>query len=631
MLETIRTHAKGWLAKVILGLIAITFALFGVDSYMTGGDGADVVATVGKTKISQQEYTRELQNQADRMREALGEKFDPAVTETPEFRKKVLDALLERKTLILDAQQQGFRPPERYVESILLQVPAFQENGVFSPQRFEALLRQRNMTPAGFENEIREVYILEAQTSPITLGSFSSNTSLSQLYKALTQQREISQVELPANDLLAKVAVSEADINNYYTGHRAEFTEPEKIRAEYLALTVDAAMAGIAVSEKEISDFYQQNAARLGQPEQRTASHVLIAVDKAATPAAKAQARAKAVQLTALLQKSPASFAEVARKESQDPGSAAQNGSLGSFGRGAMVKPFDDAVFTMKPGEIRGPVESEFGFHIIRLDAIQPAAVPPLDSLRAQIETELRKLKAQKKFSELAENFSNLVYEKPESLKPAADAMKLAVQTTDWMSAKNAPAPFLNPKLGEVIFSADSIKTKQNTEAIEVAPGVLVAARVLDYRPAAVRALNDVRASIEQKLRNERLAKLQVEKGEAMIKQLRSGNELGLSWSDFKTISRQQNAGFDPESIRAIYRADTRKLPAYTGLLNPDGSYRIVRISRVLEGPNQDPALLASIKSGIEQAVQRADLEAMVMLAKSAQKLEIHPGALDTK
>ena len=631
MLETIRKHAKGWLAKVILGLIAITFALFGVDSYMKGGGGADVVATVGKTKISRQEYARDLQNQADRMREALGEKFDRAVTETPEFRKKVLDALLERKTLILDAQQQGFRPPERYVESILLQVPAFQENGVFSPQRFEALLRQRNMTPAGFENEIREVYILEAQTSPITLGTFSSNTALLQLSKALTQQREISQVDLPANDLGGRIAVSEADIKNYYTSHRVEFTEPEKIRAEYLTLTVDAAIAGIAVSEKEVGDFYQQNAARLGQPEQRSASHVLIAVDKAATPASKAQARAKAIELTALLQKSPASFGEIARKESQDPGSAAQNGSLGSFGRGAMVKPFDDAVFSMKPGEIRGPVESEFGFHIIRLDAIQPAAVPPLDSMRAQIETELRKLKAQKKFSELAESFSNLVYEKPASLKPAADAMKLTVQTSDWIAAKKAPAPFSNPKLGEVIFSADSIKTRQNTEAVEVAPGVLVAARVLDYRPAAVRALSEASASIEQKLRNERLAKLQMEKGEGMIKQLSSGNELRLAWSDFKTVSRQQNAGLDPGSIRAIYRADTRKLPAYTGLLNPDGSYRIVRISRVLEGAKQDPALLASIKSGIQQAIQRADLEAMVMLAKSGQKLEIHQDALDPK
>lgn len=631
MLEAIRKHAKGWLAKVILGLIAVTFALFGVDSYMKGGNGADVVAVVGNTKISRQEYTRELQNQADRMREALGEKFDRRVTETPEFRKKVLDSLLERKALLQNAQQQGFRPPDHYVESVVLQIPAFQENGVFSPQRFEALLRQRNMTPAGFEDEVRNGYILETQTSPIALGTFSSNTSLSQLSRMLTQQREASWVDMPSSEVSAKVNVSEADIKNYYATHRAEFTEPEKIRAEYLTLTVDAAMSGIAVSDKEISDFYQLNAARLGQPEQRSASHILIAVDKSADAASKARARAKAIALTAELQKMPTRFAEVARKESQDPGSAAQNGSLGSFARGAMVKPFDDAVFSMKTGEIRGPVESEFGFHIIRLDGIQPASVVPLESVRTDIATEIRKQKAQKKFSELAENFSNLVYEKADSLKPAADAMKLTVQATDWMSSKNAPAPFLNPKLGALVFSADSIKTKQNTEAVEVAPGVLVAARVLDYRPAAMRALNEVQPSIEQKLRAERSAKLLTEKAEDVMKQLRLGNESGLRWSEFKTVSRQQTAGLDGESMAAIFRIDTRKLPAYTGLLNRDGSYRIVRISRVLESANPDPALAASIKTGIQQVMQRADLEAMVMLAKSGQKLEIREGALEVK
>ena len=352
MLEAIREHAKGWLAKVILGVIAITFALFGVDSYMKGSDGADVVAVLGDIQISRQDYTRELQNQADRMREALGESFDRATTETPEFRKKVLDALLERKALLLSAQQQAFRPPDRYVETILLQIPAFQENGVFSPQRFEAMLRQRNMTPAAFEKDVNDAYVLEAQISPITLGTFSANTPLTQLYRVLTQQREISTLDLPVSDVSNQVSVSDADVKSYYSSHPSEFTEPQKIRAEYLTLTVDAAMPGIEVSEKEISDYYQANAARLGQPEQRTASHVLIAVAKTAHAATKAQARAKATQLTAALQKAPASFAGIASKESQDPGSAAQNGSLGSFGRGAMVKPFDDAVFSMTPGEI---------------------------------------------------------------------------------------------------------------------------------------------------------------------------------------------------------------------------------------------------------------------------------------
>jgi len=209
--------------------------------------------------------------------------------------------------------------------------------------------------------------------------------------------------------------------------------------------------------------------------------------------------------------------------------------------------------------------------------------------------------------------------------------MKLTVQTTDWMSSKSAPAPFLNSKLGALVFSADSIKTKQNTEAVEVAPGVLVAARVLEYRPAVVRALSEVQPGIEQKLRAERSAKLLTDKAENIMKQLRLGNESGLRWYDFKTVSRQQAAGLDGASMAAIFRIDTRKLPAYTGLLNRDGSYRIVRVSRVLEGTGPEPALTASIKTGIQQVMQRADLEAMVMLAKSGQKLEIREGALEVK
>ena len=629
MLETIRNHAKGWIAKVILGLIAVTFALFGVDSYMKGGGGADVIASVGKTKISRQEFSRELQNQTDQMREAMGEKYDRTTTETPEFRKRVLDNLLDRKALLLTAQQQGFQLNDQYFKSALMRIPAFEENGAFSQQRFEAILRQRDMTPASFENEVRNTYLLETQTSPVLFGTFASSTSLAQLARILTQQREVSVALLSPTEVAAQVKISEDDIKNYYASHRAELTEPEKIRAEYLTLNIDAAMADIPVSEKEVTDYYQANAARLAQPEQRSASHVLLAVPKGANAAAKAQLRAKAVQLTAELQKNPARFAEVARKESQDPGSAAQGGSLGSFGRGAMVKAFDEAVFSMKKGEIRGPVESEFGFHIIRLDNIEPAAAVPLESVRADIIASLRKQKAQTKFSELAENFSNLVYEKADSLKPAADALKLTIQTSDWMSKKNAPAPFLRTKLGEVLFSADAIKSKQNTEAIEVAPGVLVAARVLEYRPAAVKTLNEVHAAIEQNLRNERTAKLLSAKAEAMLGQLRQGNEPGLRWTEFKTVNRQQSLGLDAATMSAIFRADTRKLPAYTGLIGPDGSYRIVRISRVLESPALDGAVAASVKKGVQEALERADLQAMVQLAKSSQKVDVHENALE--
>lgn len=631
MLEAIRNHAKGWIAKLILGLIAVTFALFGVDSYMQGGGGDDVVASVGKIKVTRQEYARVMQTQIDQMREAMGDQFDRAATETPEFKKRVLQEMLDRKALLLAAEQQGFRINDQYFQSALRSIPAFEENGAFSQQRFEALLRQRGMTPADFETEVRNAYMLETQASPILFGSFPASTSIAQLARLLTQQREISLAVLPPGDVAAQVKVNETDIKNYYDSHRAEFSEPETIRAEYVTLSIETAMADTPVSEKEISDYYQANAALLAQPEQRSASHVLIAIPKGADAATKASLRAKAAKLTAELQKNPARFADVARKESQDPGSAAQGGSLGSFGRGAMVKPFDDAVFGMKKGEIRGPVESEFGFHIIRLDDIQPATTVALNDVREQIAATLRKQKVQIQFSQLADNFSNLVYEKADSLKPAADALKLPIQTTDWMTKKRAPAPFLNTPLGEALFSTDAIQTKQNTEAIEVAPGVLVAARVIEHRPARAKTLAEVRPAIEQQLRNAQLVKLQTAKGEAMLVQLRQGKEPGLRWTEFKTVNRQQSLGLDNATMDLIFRTDARKLPAYTGLLATDGSYRIVRITRVQESATADPALSATIKKGVQEAMERADLQAMIQLAKSSHKVEIRGNALETK
>ena len=629
MLEAIRKHAQGWLAKVILALIAITFALFGVDSYMKGDKSGGMVAEVGDVGISRGELAREIQTQTDRMREAMGPAFNPAVAESAEFRKQVLDSLIERKALLLDAQKNKFLAPDAYLASVLAQIPAFQQDGKFSQQRYEAVLRQNGRTPGQFENELRQGFMLDVVTSPATLAAFPSNTSLMQVARLVSQQREISWADLPAATVASEVKVTQADVERDYAAHKAEFTEPEKIRAEYLVLDKAGVAAGIAVSDKEVEDYYAANATKFGRPEQRSASHILIAVDKDADAATRAKAKAKAAELVQILQKSPERFNELARTESQDPGSAAQDGSLGSFGRGMMVKPFEDAVFSMKPHEISGPVESDFGYHIIRLDSIQPAKLAPLNEVRAEVVDELRKRKAEKVFADMADNFSNLVYENANSLQPAATAAKLSVKQSDWMSAKTAPAPFNNAALSAALFSPDSIKSKQNTEAIEVQPGMLVAARVIDHQAARLRPLAEVSAAIEARLRAEQGAKLLAQKGGATIKALAKGDEVGLNWSAFKVVGRQPFAELDADGIKAVFRANTDKLPAYTGFARPDGSYRIVRISRVVEATTPDPRVLASVSSGLTQAQQRADMKAMLALITAGQKVTIRPNAIE--
>jgi peptidyl-prolyl cis-trans isomerase D len=631
VLEAIRKHAKGWLAKVILALIIVTFALFGVDSYMSSDKGGGVVAEVGDVKISSEELAREIQMQRDRMREALGPAFDTAVTETTGFRKEVLDNLIERKALLLEAQKLKFLAPDAYIASVLAQIQAFQQDGAFSQQRYEAILRQNGRTPAQFENELRQEFMLEAITSPVSLAAFPSKTSLTQLARLVAQQREIAWVDLPASVVAAQIKVTPADIERYYAANKAEFTEPEQIRAEYLVLDMSSVAAGIAVSDQAVADYYAANAAQFGQPEQRSASHILIAADINADAATRAQAKAKADELVQILKKTPGRFAELARAESQDPGSAAQDGSLGSFGRGMMVKPFEDAVFGMKPKEIRGPVESDFGYHIIRLDGIEPAQTAPLAEVRAAVVDELRKQQAQKVFADLADNFSNLVYENANSLQPAATAAKLTVQQSDWMTAGNAPLPFGHAALSSALFSPESIKLKQNTEAFEVQPGTLVAARVIEHRAARLRPLVEVSAVIESRLRAEQSEKLLTQKGEATLQALAKGEEAGLNWSAFQVVGRQPSAALDPAGAKAVFRVNADTLPAYTGFARPDGSYRIVRVSRVLEAPELDPMLLASIESGAMQAQQRADMQAMIALIAAGQKVKIKPGAIEDR
>ena len=629
MLEAIRRHAKGWLAKVILALIIVTFALFGVDSYMSGDKSGGKIAEVGDVGISREELTREIQAQSDRMRETLGPAFDPTVTETADFRKQVLDSLIERKALLLEAQKLRFLAPDAYVASVLGQIPAFQQDGAFSQQRYEAVLRQNGRTPAQFENELRQAFMLEAITSPVSLAAFPSNTSLTQIARLVAQQREIAWADLPASTVASQIQVTTADVEQYYAANQAEFTEPEQIRAEHLVLDIASVAAGIAVNEQAVADYYAANAAQFGQAEQRRASHILIAADKNADAATRAQAKAKAAELVQALQKAPERFAELARTESQDPGSAVQDGSLGSFGRGMMVKPFEDAVFSMKPNEIRGPVESDFGYHIIRLDGIEPAQTAPLAEVRAAVVDELRRQQAQKVFADLVENFSNLVYENATSLQPAAAAAKLAVMQSGWMTAKNAPPPFNHPALSAALFSPESIKSRQNTEAIEVQPGTLVAARIVEHRPARLRPLVEVSAAIEARLHAAQSARLLAQKGEATIQALAKGEEADLRWSDFQVVGRQPSAVLDAAGAKAVFRVSTDKLPAYTGFTRPDGTYRIVRVSRVLEAPALDPMLLASIESGVVQAQQRADMKAMVALIAAGQKVKIQPNAIE--
>lgn len=629
MLEAIRNRAQGWLAKVILALITIPFALWGVDSYFNSGGGNELVAEVGESGVTRKEFTDLLREQADQMRQTMGPNFDPAVTESREFREQVLKALAEKEALLQEARAAGLQVQDAQIAAVLQLLPPFQENGKFSPERYKRLLEQKGYTQAFFENQLRRDITLEIQRLPMLAGTLLSSISADLVTRIAGQRREVSWYEISPASVAKQISVTEKDIQSHFDSHKKDYTEPEMVRVEYAVLSLEDIARAIQPGEKDIQDYYAANAAKLGPPEERSASHILIAAAENDANARK-QARAKAESVFAEVQKSPGRFAELARRDSQDPGSATSGGSLGSFGRGMMVKSFDDAVFSMKPGDIR-MVETQFGFHVIRLDGIK-SSTPALAAVRAQIVEEIRRQQAQKQYAEAAEQFSSLVYEQGESLKPAAEALKLPIRTSDWMTRKGLPAePFNSAKLLEAVFSADAIKSRQNIEPVEISRNTLAAVRVLEHRPVRQKTVAEVSEGIRAKLVAEQIAKLSAKQGQAQIGQLKQGGEpAGLSWSAFNMVSRQQPGGLAPETLRVVMRAEAAKLPSYIGAPTPDGGYRVVRVTRVIDdAPN--PVLRAAVEAGLRQVYARTDAIAQVNLATAAQKIEIKPSALEKK
>ncbi len=630
MLEAIRSRAQGWLAKLILALITVPFALWGIDSYFRSGGKTEVVAKVGDGEITRQYFQETLKEQIDRMRRSQGPNFDPAATESSEFREMVLNALIEEEAMMQEAIAAKLQVRDSQIAAVLQQIPPFQEDGKFSPEKYKRVLAQRGYTPAYFEHRLRRDITLEVLRQPMLVGALVSSTSADLTAKVAGQRREVSWHEISPTVVASQVNVSDKDIQSYFEAHKADYTEPEAVRVEYAVLSLDELAKSIHPAEKEVEDYFAANAAKLGPPEERSASHILISAPEGDANARK-QAKAKAEELLAAVNKSPQSFAGLAKRESQDTGSASAGGSLGSFGRGMMVKPFEDAVFSMKPGETR-LVETTFGFHVIRLDGIK-SSTPSLASVRTQIEDEIRRQQAQKRYAEAADNFSNIVYERADSLSHAADALKLPIKTSNWMTKKGTPAePFNSPKVLDAIFAADAIKSRQNVEPIEINRNTMVAVRVIEHRPVKQKVLAEVSSAIREKLVAEQTAELAVKQGESQIEGLKQGKEpAGVNWSEFKVVGRQQTEGLDAKSIQAIMRADTGKLPSYTGVTMPNGGYRIIRVMRVIDESEPNALLRSAVQGGLKQAYARADALAQADLAKAAQKTEIKSGALDKK
>ncbi|MDT3669188.1 MAG: SurA N-terminal domain-containing protein [Aromatoleum sp.] len=627
MFEAVRNNKR--IAQFILALLIIPFAFFGMDAYFTDGPSGNEIATVGGSKISVVEFDQALRDQQARVREAMGGDVDRSLLDSDAMRRSVLENLVNQRLLALFAADKHMTVMPQQLQQVIAEVPAFQTDGRFALDRYEAALRAQGMSPASFEARLAQDLRIQQIALAVGESGFAAHTSAQRFLAAQLEERKIREMAFTPARFLADVKLGEDAAKQYYEANPARFERPARIQAEYVVFDEDAVSKQITVSDDEIRKYYEANAARFSQPEERNARHILITVADGASEDEVAKARAKAEGILAQLRENPARFAELAKAESQDPGSAAQGGELGFFGRGAMVKAFEDAAFALEKGQISDVVRSDFGFHIIQITDIKPATARPIEQVKDEIAEELKRQSASRRFAELAEHFSNLVYEQPDSLKPAAEELQLEIHRTDWISrADGRIGEFDNEKLLNALFSPESIDKRRNVEATEVGRGKLVSARVADYQPAQRLPFEQVKGDIEQQLRTEEAAKLAAARGKEALTTLAKGEDVPGEWSEVRTLQRG-TASLAPAAIDAIFGAAANKLPAHVGVAMPDGHYSVFRIESVNrpELAKDDPRM-AAVMQQYQRLIGERDFSAFLASLRERYKVEINEAAV---
>ena len=630
MFDFFRRHTRALQFLLVL-LIFPSFVFFGIQGYSRfAGNDQQSVAKVAGQPITQIEFDNAMRERVDRARRQMPN-LDAKMFETPEMRAMALDGVIRDRLTLVAADRLHLTMTDDRLDRAFKSDPEYaalrNPDGSVNRDTLAAI----GMSSEAFAERLRQDLSRRQVLQPLGNSAIAPSASASAALEAMYQQREVQIERFDAKDQLAKAAPTDAEIEAYYKdpAHAGEFQAPEQAAVEYVVLDLDSVKKNIAVSEDDLRRYYDENAKRYTSPEERRASHILVKADKDAPQAERAKARAKAEALLGEVRRSPQSFAEIARKNSDDEGSAAKGGDLDFFGRGAMVKPFEDAAFALKEGETSGIVESDFGFHIIHVTGVRGGEKKSFESVRAAIEAEVRNQLAQKRFADAAVEFADVVYEQPESLKPAADKWKLEVRSAARVA--RAPAPgasgaLANPRFLEALFSSESTRDKRNTKAIDVGSNQLAAGRVVQYAPAHQLPLAEVKDRIRRRLAAAQAAALAAKLGAERLEKARSAPTEPFA-GEAVIVSRAQPRDLPRELLDAVLKAPVAKLPALVGVSLGDQGYAVAKIIRTA---GRDPVVADPAKAVSQYAQVWADAEGQAYYAalKTRFKVSVSPSAL---
>ncbi|MES2939856.1 MAG: SurA N-terminal domain-containing protein [Pseudomonadota bacterium] len=586
MFDFVRKHNRLMQLLLVL-LIFPSFVLFGLEGYNRFKERGEAVAKVDGHEILQADWDAAHKTEVDRLRQQMPN-LDPKLLDSPAARYGTLERLVRERVMAAAAEKSHLSISDQRVAREIQRNEVIASlrgpDGKLDMARYRQLLSGQGMSPEMFEARVRSDLGARQVLSGLADSGLAIPSQANAAMGAYFERREVQVARFDAADYAAKAMPTDADLEAFYKAHPQQFQAPEQASVEYVVLDLDAVTKGITVNEQDLKTYYEQNAARLSGQEERRASHILLAVPKGAPPAEREKAKAKADELLAAVKKNPDSFAEVAKKNSQDTGSAVQGGDLDFFARGAMTKPFEDAVFALKKGDIAGPVETEFGYHIIKLTDLKTPKQKTYDEVKPQLEADLKKQQAQRKYAEVAETFSNTVYEQADSLKPVADKLKLELKTAANVTRQPVPGTagaLANPKFLNTLFSPDTIEKKRNTEAVEIGPSQLVSGRIVQYAPARTRPLAEVKDQVRTQWVAERAAELARKDGQDKLAAWKAA-PASATLPEAVVVSRQDPQKLPRQVVEAVLRADPAALPGWAGVDLGAQGYAVAKVNKVL-------------------------------------------------
>ena len=623
MFEFFRKHMRAF-QIVLLGLIIPSFVFLGVEGYRGASEGANkTVAEVAGQSITQAEWDLAHRQQVERVRQQ-NPTVDPKLLDSPEVKQQTLDRLIRDRVMLVAADKLHLATTDDRLQRLFSTDPQFASLRNADGSVNKDLLAAQGMSSDMFARRLRQELSVQQVLLGVSGTGFASAAAADVAVDAFFQQREVSLQRFDTSAYISRVNPSDAEIERYHQdpANAAQFLAPEQAGIEYVVLDLETMKQQVSISDEDVRKYYDENAARYSTPEERRASHILIAADKALAAPERAKAKAKAEELLAEIRKTPDAFADLAKKNSQDPGSAVKGGDLDFFGRGAMVKPFEDAAYSLKVGDTSGVVESDFGFHIIRVTDRRGGDKRSFEVVRPEIESELRKQLAQVRFSEAAAEFTNLVFEQADSLKPAIDKFNLELKTAQGITRTPAPGatgPLASPKFLDALFANDALRNKRNTDAVETAPSQLVSGRVLQYQPARALPLSDVKEQVRARVVQLQAAALAKKEGEARLAAWKQSPQADTG-IETRLVSRLQLQDLGQATIEAVLGADPKALPAVVGVDLGSGGYVVAKILKVI---GRDPVAADPARTRSQYVEAWGDAETQAYYAGLKTRLKV--------